>query len=210
MTTIHSISINTNPLLQAGRNVRATRTSKSRQYKACIVATATAKTIERVTAAWVEHESTVATLTPVLEGLLAAWGLTSHAEVEAIHQARTKPWFDLVFPAERAARQAKGQFANLNDADRAAVKARLVAQGHVDPYEQKEHAFLEMARKLKAAMHAIAHIKAQNLMVGQQLVLSWHKDISNAQKALGAHDAGHYRSHYYALEIRTDIEVTTK
>jgi hypothetical protein len=212
MATIqHSIQINTNPALQAGRNVRATRTSKSRRYEACLVATVTVQVVERVAAALVEHESTVATLTPVLEGLLAAWGLTSHAEVEAIHEARTKPWYDVLFPAERAYREGRGRpHMGLSDRERAEVVASLVAQGHVNPYEQKEHTFLELARKLKGAMHAIDHIKEQNLTVGQQMVVSWHKDRANALKAKASAGSCYYRERGYSLEIRTDIEVTTK
>jgi hypothetical protein len=210
MTTIHSIRINSNPTLQAGRNVRATRTSKSRTYKACLVATATVQTVEQVAQSLIENERTVADLTPVLEGLLASWGMKHHSEVEAMHTARMKPWFDVVFPAESAAREARGRYANLTDADREAVKANLVAQGHVDPYTQKEHAFLELARKLEAAKRSVAHITAQDIKVGQQMVVSWHKDVSNAQKALGSRDAQHYTSRGYKLEIRTDIEVTNK
>lgn len=208
MTTTHTIHLNLNPLLQAGRNVRATRTSKSRKYGACLVATVTASTVERIAQSLIEHEATVAELTPVLEGLLAAWGLKSYAEVEAIHEARTKPWFDVLFPAERAYREARGRsHVGLSDREREAVKAQLVAQGHVDPYAQKEHAFLEMARKLRGALKSIAHIKEQNLTVGQQMVLSWHRDADMAQKALGS--AQHYRERGYAVEVRTDIEVTT-
>lgn len=211
MPTVHSIKINQNPKLQAGRNVRATRTSKSRKYSACLVATVTLRTVERVADALIEHERTVAELTPVLEGLLASWGLKSHAEVEAIHDAATKPWYDVLFKAERAYREARGQsYVGLSDREREAVRASLVAQGHVDPYAQKEHTFLELARKLKTAMHSVAHIKEQNLQVGQQFVVSWHKDMANALKAMASASTGYYRERSYSVEVRTDIETVSK
>lgn len=211
MTTIHSILINSNPLLQAGRNVRATRTSKSRQYAACLVATVTLSTVERVAQALIEHEAVVADLTPILEGLLATWGWKDHAEVEAIHQAAKKPWFDALFAAEQAFRDSKGpNHYSMTAADRKAVQAQIIAQGHVDPYAQKEHTFLELARKLENAQRGAAHIKEQDLKVGQQFVLSWHKNVSNAQKALGSASVDYYRGRGYSVEIRTDIEVTTK
>lgn len=213
MTTIHSILINSNPLLQSGRNVRATRTSKSRTYGACLVGTVSVSTVERIAQELIEHEAKIAELTPVVESLLASLGKTVE-EIGDIHREASKPWFEALFAAERAFRDArkgsKWDFYSLKDADREACKAQIIAAGFVDPYAQKEHNFLELHRQLETAQRGAAHIKEQNLTVGQQLVLSWHRDAGLAQSALGSGNAQWYVSKGYSVEIRTDIEVTTK
>lgn len=213
MTTIHSIRINTNPLLQNGRNVRATRTSKSRQYGACLVGTVSVAVVERVAQELVNHEAKIAELQPVVENLLATWGKTLQ-EVEAIHEAAKTPWYTALFAAEAAYRDARrgrqGGFYSLTPADREAIKAQIIAQGAVDPYAQKESTFLLVQRQLETAQYGAARIKAQNLTAGQQLVISWHRDAGLARQAMGSGNAQWYVSKGYTLEIRTDIEVTTK
>jgi hypothetical protein len=64
-----------------------------------------------------------------------------------------------------------------------------------------------MARRLHAAERAIAHIKAQDLKAGQQLVVSWHGTIPTARTALNSSNCKHYRARFYTTEVRTDIEI---
>ena len=210
-TTVHSIQINSNPLLQAGRNVRATRTSKSRTYGAVMVATATQRTVDLVAHDMAAAEAIVVELKPVVSALLASWGKT-HEQVMAEHKAHVDAWFTPLFAEERRLQdlEAGPRWRGLSEATKAQAIANVEATGIVDPYKQTQHAYLEMARKLESAERSVANAKARNVIVGSQLVISWHKNISNARKAEGSRLAKHYQERGYTLAIRTDIEVTTK
>jgi len=207
MTTTHTIRINSNPLLQNGRNVRATRVSKSRQYGACVVATATQKTVDDIAIGLADHEAKVRELTPlVIAAQLEAGGI-SYKEAEAQHSALVHPWYTALFANEQKVRN--HAYLPLTVAQKEKAQAMTIAEGVTDPYTGPVNAFIDLYRKLDSAQRSVAHIKAQNVVVGQQLVVSWHRDAGMAQKAMG-HNAKHYAARFYALTIRTDIETVSK
>ncbi len=98
----------------------------------------------------------------------------------------------------------------MSEATKTQAAANLEAQGILDPYKQPQNTYLDLARKLQQSERTVQNHTARNIVVGAQFVVSWHKDVNNARKALASRDAGFYTGKGYSVAIRTDIEVKTK
>ncbi len=215
MTTTHTVRINSNPLLRNGRNVRATRVSKTRQYAACIVATATQKTVDDIAVGLADHEAKIESLTPVVQALLEQGGYESVQAFKAAHDAACKPWHQALYDEEGALREAakaanRGNYRQLTHAEYAQAKTNLEARGLLNPWTGLMGSTYENVRHLEMAQFSANRIKEQSIVVGQQLVVSWHRDAGLAQKAMNSRDVGHYTARFYTVEIRTDIETVSK
>ncbi len=207
MQTTHRIVINENPRLQCSTHVRAQRVSKTRQYSACVVATATARTIELKVTDLANHEAEIERIRPLLADAQAAIGGLTVEEAEKAHEVLAQAWFKPLFANEAKLRSPRPSY-GLSDAQRAKAVEMTEAEGFTNPYTQPVHAFLELVRNLKGHESRARYIREQNLKAGEQMVLSWHRDASMAQKGLASQT--HYMARGYELAIRTDIEVTTK
>jgi hypothetical protein len=207
MTTHHSITLKENALLQHSRNVRSTRVSKTRQYGACVVATVTARTVEKAVSRLLEHEAEIKRLRPLVEAAQKAAGGISVDEANVAHNALTNIWYTPLFENEALLRKPRPSY-GLSDAQRDQAIEMTEAQGFQNPYKTPAWTFLELERELRSHELRAKRLKDQNVQAGQQMVLSWHRDAGLAQKRVA--QQSHYIAEGYALEIRTDIEVTSK
>lgn len=212
-TTTHTISINENPRIRSG-TVSAKRVSKSRMYDACVVATATEKTVADRALGQADHEKQVADLTPALESVLKANGYESVESFEAAHKAASDAWYGprhearMKLSREREAETGKRMYF-LTDAEGIAVEAALVASGLVNPYEGVMGTIEKLVRSLRGHQQAIAIHKKQNVQVGDQIVVTWCRTPALADKALRTNNK-YYGPRGFALAVRTDITVTSK
>lgn len=213
-TTTHTIQINENPRIGNG-TVSAKRVSTSRQYRACVVATATQKTVDDIALGLADHEKQEAEKTPAVMAALTAQGYESIEAVEAAYEVAAKAWHGPYSEErqaiEKAVEQATGKRMHFaTDEERRQAEAATEARGFVNPYRGTLATLTALVRSLRSTQHAIAVIKKQNVQVGDQVVVTWCRDAGLAQKALRSNDAGHYGARFYALAVRTDIELTVK
>ena len=209
MKLLHEIQgLQVNPNLTHGM-VRATRTSQSRRYTAALVLTATPRAIELEVTQLLEAETQRDAAEKALNALLAQTGMTVES-AKAEHDAALKPWYDALFANEHAivaARRAQsGGYSPFTDSDRAAAKAQTLAQGHQDPYVSQTFDILELEQTRSRNAFKAKRLTERALKTGDQSVLSWHKDVANAQKARA--QAGHHLQDGYTIEILTDITIT--
>lgn len=213
-TTTHTISINENPRICNG-TVSSKRVSKSRTYGACVVATATEKTVADIALGLADHEAQIAARTPALESVLNANGYESVEGFEAAHKAALDAWYGPRHEArmkrsrEREIETGKRMYF-LTDAEGAEVEAALEASGLVNPYGAVMGPLAKLVSALKGHQYAVARIKKQNVQAGDQIVVTWCRDSGLAQKALGSRDVKHYTARFYTVAVRTDIEVKAK
>lgn len=210
MKVTHRVAINENPRIQYGANVRSVRVSKTRQYGACVVGTATVAALAWVDAQLAEHEAEVQRLQPLVEAAQKAIGGLSFKEAEAAHRELAAPWYKPLFANEKLLRDAgpRGSFYGLSDAQRAEAARMTVAQGLTNPYDHPLWTYLSLVRELDNHTFRAARYREQALKEGHQLVLGWHRNEAMAQKGLERHSW--HVTMGYALAIRTDIEVTVK
>lgn len=208
MTTTHRIAINENPRLQCSTHVRAQRVSKTRCYGACVVATATARTIELAVTDLAHHEAEIERLRLLVASThAAALGGLSFEDAEKAHEKLTRAWFKPLLTNEDKLRAPRPSY-GLSDAQRARAIEMTEAEGFINPYTQPFWTFLEHTRILKGHEYRARYIREQNLQAGQQMVLSWHRDAALAQKGIASQT--HYIARGFELTVRTDIEITTK
>lgn len=206
-TTTHRIAINENPRLQCSTHVRSTRVSKSRQYGACVVATATLRTIQMKASSLIEHEDAIERLRPLVAAAQVSIGGLSHDEASAAHEVLAQAWFKPLFANEAKLRSPRPSY-GLSEAQKARAVEMTVAEGFTDPYKTPIYDFLQAVRELKAHEYRARFIREQNLKAGEQMVLSWHRDAAMAHKGLASQTF--YMEQGYSLAVRTDIEITTK
>ncbi len=209
MKLVHSIEVlNVNQNLTHGM-VRATRTtSQGRRYTAALVVTVTARAVELETTRLLEAEREERAAAAALAVLLAETGMTVEA-ARAEHEAAIQPWFDALFANERKLQEGRtGLARSLSPSERERAKAMTIAQGIPDPYVSQTHAILELDDARARNAHVVKRLTERALKVGDQSVLSWHKDLANAQKALGGGSAQALRPEGMTVEIRTDITIT--
>lgn len=206
-TTYYRVEIQENKGLDY-RQVRNPRSSVGkRTYSACVVATATLATVEHETNQLMAAETALARTDAELVALKARMGLTVE-EATALHTAALTVWWALVRTYEDKVREGRVGLARaLTDADRKRAKDLATADGHLDPYlPGNPHDLVELDRQNQNARRSIAHYTKRNVKVGDQMVVSWHKDVNAAQK--GLKDAQYLRQTGFTLEIRTDVIVS--
>lgn len=210
MKLVHSIEVlNVNANLTHGK-VRATRTTQGRRYTAALVVTVTARAVELETTRLLEAEQAERTAAAALSVLLAETGMTVEA-ARAEHKAAIEPWFDALFANEKKLRDGRTLRAHgLSPAERERAEAMTVAQGIPDPYACQTHDILELDDARVRNAYVVKRLTERALKVGDQSVLSWHKDLANAQKALAGGSAQALRQEGMTVEIRTDITITER
>ncbi len=209
MTTFYRVAIQDNANLTYCR-VRNPRSSAGkRHYTACVVATATVQTVELMAQKLMEAETALVRSTQELVSLTNRLGM-SCAEAQQAHEAAQRAWWDLLHGYENKVREGRqGMSRVLSDTDRKKAKDMAAADGHLDPYlPGQAYDIVETNRFVENARHSIDFHTKRNIKVGDQMVVSWHKDVQAAQKGLV--DAQDLKKNGFTLEIRTDIEVTTK
>lgn len=205
--TIHSF--------KTAQGTTYTRESASRLYRACLVATVTAGTLDHLAAFAREAEAELAACEAKLAELLASRGTTVEAAT-AIHEAESDS------PA--GGRGYNCARWDMEDAIRAELgitdtwtrrheiqdlaRARLAEQGILDPYRKGGPGdVVEAARHVDFWRHSLERriARAASLSVGDQEVLSWHSTTQNAQKATGSRDATARTQFGWSVSVRTDI-----
>jgi hypothetical protein len=212
-TTTHTIKINENPRIRAN-TVSAKRVSKSRMYEACVVATATAEGVADIAIGLADHEAKVAELTTAVAAALTACGFKTAEEFKAFEDQHGAPWLRACLATEKAMRDAKqaangGRWSQLTLAEYAECDVKTAATGLVNPYGGDYGALGKLIQSLRQHTYSVAHIKKQNVQVGDQLVVTWCRTAALADKAART-NAKWYGPRGFVLTVRTDIEVTTK
>lgn len=208
MTIIHTMQLQNevkNPCCTTG----STRRSESRRYAACLVSTATEQSLV------ISAKKLAATKASLVEAAAAVYALEAErgmtvAEARAQNKVEHDRWYDVgrIFDVEHEIEAAAGspRRAVNHDATQKAAKARLVAAGFVDPYDEAGTWGLCIAGdRAKDLLWKVEHHRTRT--IGEQSVLSWHLTSSNAQKALGARDATYALGRGDTVEVRTDIAV---
>ena len=213
-TTTHTISIQENIHVGNG-TVSAKRVSKTRTYRACIVATATQKTVSDIALKLAAHEKQVAELTPAVLSALKANGYETEAAFEAAHLAAVQAWWQPRTEERKkisdAVEAAEGKrFHFLNAAETIRADAATEARGFVNPDGGIMGTLKKLVWELSKDRSSVAQIKKQNVQVGDQVVVTWARDAGLAQKALKSRDCKHYSDRGYTLAVRTDITVVSK
>lgn len=190
MTTIHTYTTT--------QGTVETRTSRTRAYAACLVATVT----EAVRAGWTAkkeaEEATLVTLRAELAALVVARSQTVE-QAQAQHKVETdnprgdgKCYFHSLWDLRDGITAEWGyteenRWKVRNEAE-AEAKVRLAAQGVQDPWrEDGPNALVTLDHRVRSSERTIKYLatKLATQAVGHEEVLSWHLSLSNAQKALG-------------------------
>jgi hypothetical protein len=172
-----------------------------------LVATATSATEDWLANELAKHEAEVVRLQPLVEAAQAVIGI-SWAEANAAHEKLVHPWFTALHINEDKIRRTLPRYTQLSNAQRERAIEMTVAEGFQNPYTGPVSDFLNLHHELERNTRQAAHLRGLNLQEGQQIVLSWHRDETLAQKAIVSHS--HYLSRGYTITVRTDIEVTIK
>lgn len=212
MKIVHSIALVSEKKVSG--TVTATRTSTSRQYTACIVATTTERSLQITAAKKVEMEANIVAKEAALGAALAKYPGMTVASAEAEHKALSEQWYsheDGYFAtADRMRKEcvASGKSTWIQEGE---IKADLFARGKKDPFDRNSsYAICHAAIELKGAQSALEwHVKRMPAL-GSQGVLSWHATPALAQKALSSREAQHFAKLGDTIEIRTDITIVKK
>lgn len=205
MALIHTIALVNERSLNG--TVSSTRTSASRRYTACVVATATAEAV-RLDQAWrAAEQAALAEAQAKLAEAQAQTGLSIEA-AEVEHARLVGRWCnrkDGLYATEERLRRERGVtlWAPF-PAD--AAKRDLIARGFVDPFDGTGVGAVVMANQ-QVAVHSYDLACRPPVALGQQGVVTWCGSVALAQKALGSHGAKYIASLGYSLQVRTDIEV---
>jgi hypothetical protein len=188
------------------------RTATSRLYSCCIVATATEETIRQDVAMVAKERECLAKAEAKLAELTAKTGLTPE-QAAAEYKAIQDRWYkdeNGFFPTQKRItneRLAKGigtSFSHFSE-DRDQAEAELEAAGVVNPYKAPAREVTETAHSVSTRRAWLAQYTPVKL--GEQDVVSWHRDTALAMKALGSRTAEWKRKGGYTLAVRTDIAV---
>ena len=211
MTTYYRVEIQENKGLVYGQVRNPRSCAGKRSYAAAVVATATVRTVEYEAGRLMEAETTIVRQTALLASLTARMGLTVD-EATAQHEAAQKAWWGVLHKYEDKVREGRvGMARALTDADRQRAKDLAAVDGHHDPYlPGTAHDIVEAQYRLKNAQRTAEHVRGQNIKAGDQMVVRWSKDPSNAQSFVGTAEAGWLRERGYTLEVRTDLTVSDK
>lgn len=212
MKIVHSIGLASEKRISG--TVTATRTSTTRRYTACLVATTTERSLEIAAAKKVALETAIVTAEANLATALAKYpGMTIEA-AEAEHTATSERWYareDGYFATSdriRKEREAKGESTWVREGE---VKADLLARGIKEPFDKNtSYAICAAASELKVARNKLEWHVERMPKLGSQGVISWHATPALAQKALGGREAQHIAKLGDKIEIRTDITIVEK
>ncbi|MFI5244441.1 MAG: hypothetical protein ACHQQR_04390 [Gemmatimonadales bacterium] len=202
MALVHTIQINGDARM--GKVVSATRKSENRRYVACLVVTVTEATVAHFAAEKVKTEAELADYRVKLEERRAAHnGMTVEA-AKAWHDKVSDAWY--ADPLREAAMQRAFARRIYNNAAHDLARTEMIAAGKVAPYVVASPYGIEEAAAQITRLEGILE-RWPEKVVGNQGVLSWHGTVGNAQKALGAREAGGFTARGYKVEVRTDIAV---
>lgn len=211
-----------------------TRTSKTRAYRACLVAVMTQEVIEGFRAEIAKAEARLAETTLDLSDLVAARGMTLEA-AKAIYEQENHPlgdgqsYPDISLAEYKAVKAELGIEDNSQESYKrvdAEATRRLEARGIKNPQRKDGPAdILQAGWCVEMHRRNIAHWteKLQKAAVGNEEVISWHLSMANAEKALGTpghepkrnrygiqagpSEADRYRKQGYTIRISTTFEV---
>jgi hypothetical protein len=206
MAIIHTIRLQNevkNPRCVTG----STRRSETRQYAACLVATATEASVALAAEKLVAIKGALIGAEIALATLEAERGMTA-AEARLQNKVEHDRWYDAgkIFEVERTLRALSVWSTQARKDTEAAAKEKLVAAGFVDPYDPTSTWGLCLAGdRVNDLRYKVEKHRERTL--GEQSVLSWHLTAANAEKALGGRDASYFRDRGDTVEVRTDIEI---
>ena len=189
MTTIHTF--------HTAQGTKVTRKSQTRKYAACLVATSTEETVVGLKAKIEACEKAVVETKAALATLLAERNMTlAEAKTQAYAESYDidgKSYHSLWDNEQNAVAAELGvedglRYRRRNEIE-AEAKGRLTAKGILDPHREEGPGTVSTAgRKVEMAESDLSRARKwlKEVAVGNQVVLSWHLTLSNAQKALDA------------------------
>lgn len=208
MAFIHTIALNNE---KPGHNtVSSTRRSERSVYGACLVATTTERSHAHYLAERAKNEKALADAKLiVLEALMP--GETLEQLTERL-QAENKAWYDAVeveknrLYAERGYKSDWASYSvNASMKARADAEAVCIERGMRAPFAPEGS-----GTRLQAIhnLSYIAQLIAQPVpAIGSQCVVSWHRDVRLAGKAISSNDAKYFLHIGDTITERTDITV---
>lgn len=219
MALIHTIEINETKAHRSGV-VKATRKSATRRYGACLVATATEGTITKHREILKRYEAKAREAEAALKDAEAAHCMTvaaARAQFKSEDEREGGSWFARLFAERDLVRDAAAKRAGVNPDDwrwrfdqRDAIErqavANLAARGEPDPYRKGgPHDVISAAQAAKSAARTVTGFRMPAL--GDEVVISWHRDAGLASKSAGSRTAGYYTERGWRVSVRTDIEI---
>lgn len=220
MTTIHTF--------HTLQGTKETRKSKTRQYAACLVATATEETFENrrneiaaTRAALTEHQAK-------LVAIETERGMTLAEATEAYEAERAKDWHGTLWAMQDTIREEMSLAKGSGDAYRAKAqieaeaKKRLAEQGFLSPWRDGgPHDIVAAGSAVQLTQNQLDRLvndlTKMSKHKGYQEIISWHLTLQNAQKSLRATGGSKawsvvppaevYRQKGFKITIETTFEV---
>jgi len=221
MTTIHTF--------KTAQGTEETRTSKTRAYQACLVATVTEATRTYYQGKIQEALDKAAELEAKLVAMEAERGMTlAQARAKQDEEMAVRDWFSTLWAEKKAMAVEHGY----KTTDSSLIKeseavARLASKGILNPWREEGPHGLVCLAECACYQRDTAKGYEKDLeaaVVGNEQVVSWHLSVNNAVKALGQpgpfvpkknrwgiptrpSDADMFRTKGCTVAIRTDFEV---
>jgi len=208
MAIIHTIKLDKASKRNKGV-VTAKRTSQSRTYGACLVVTTTDASVADDQRRKAETLAKLLKAETLRDALLAALGMTVE-QARALCKEASDRWYnneDGFFATNKRIRtertgSPRGYVSGLDNLS----KADLLARGFVDPYaDGGPNSLIATHNVVECLTDALA--TWQDMEAGGQSVISWHRDVSLANKAVGGREARYFTSRGDTVVVRTDIDV---